>query len=267
MVRRYISLVIGLMGLTLLSACAGKTFDQLEPYTQKPHQLESQEDRIVLALPESSYAPLSKEYQDYIGRFVAYYRDMPNAIFYVSHIQSIADQEMADGVVPAFRPGVEHQIRQVTAAMDALNIPYHRIVEYATDEEASPAEDTKKAGVTVDDKLSDTKKVAVAVIVKQYTVNAAGCVDLSEWSFDRARTTSMSATGMGCANRQNYLAQMKNPQHVVRGRPMDPEYSTMPFVKLQKDVLEGKFKPDSGGESGGSSGSSGGAGAGLSGGQ
>jgi hypothetical protein len=185
---------------------------------------------------------------------------MPNAIFYVSHIQSIADQEMAEGPVPAFRPGVEHQIRQVTAAMDALNIPYHRIVEYADDENTTP-EEPKKAGVTVDDKLSETKKVAVAVIVKQYTVTAAGCVDLSEWSFDRARTTSMSAVGIGCANRQNYLAQMKNPQHVVRGRTMDPEYSTMPFVKLQKDVLEGKFKPKSG-DSGDSSG-----GAGLSGGQ
>ncbi len=247
MVRRYMSLVMGLM---LLSACAGKTFDQLEPYTQKPHQLESQEDRIVLALPESSYAPLSKEYHDYIDRFVAYYRDMPNAIFYVSHIQSTADQEMAEGPVPPFRPGVEHQIRQVTAAMDALKVPYHRIMEYADDENTTP-EEPKKAGVTVDDKLGETKKVAVAVIVKQYTVTAAGCVDLSEWSFDRARTTSMSATGMGCANRQNYLAQMKHPEHMVRGRPMDPEYSTMPFVKLQKDVLEGKFKSKSGESSGG----------------
>jgi type IV pilus biogenesis protein CpaD/CtpE len=264
MLRRYMSLIIGSMGLMALSACAGQTFENLEPYTQKPHQLESQEDRIVLALPESAYAPLSKEYQDYIARFVAYYRDMPNAIFYVSHIQSTADQEMAEGTVPAFRPGVEHQIRQVTAAMDDLKIPYHRIMEYAADEETAPAEDTKKAGVTVDDKLGETKKVAVAVIVKQYTVTAAGCVDLSEWSFDRARTTSMSATGMGCANRQNYLAQMKNPQHVVRGKTMDPEYSTMPFVKLQKDVLEGKFEPKSGGES---SDSGNGSGAGISAGQ
>jgi hypothetical protein len=70
----------------------------------------------------------------------------------------------------------------------------------------------------------------------------------------------MSAVGMGCANRQNYLAQMKNPQHVVRGQTMDAEYSTMPFVKLQKDVLEGKFKPKSGGESSG--GDSGGGGLG-----
>ena len=253
MVRRYMSLVMGLMGLTMLSACAGQTFENLEPYTQKPHQLESQEDRIVLALPESGYAPLSKEYQDYIGRFVAYYRDMPNAIFYVSHIQSTADQEMAEGTVPAFRPGVEHQIRQVTAAMDNLKVPYSRIMEYANDEETAP-EDQKKAGVTVDDKLAETKKVAVAVIVKQYTVTAAGCVDLSEWSFDRAHTTSKSAVGMGCANRQNYLAQMKNPQHVVRGKTMDPEYSTMPSVKVQKDVLEGKFKPKSGGKSGGDNG-------------
>ncbi|MFM7622194.1 MAG: CpaD family pilus assembly lipoprotein, partial [Alphaproteobacteria bacterium] len=129
-----------------------------------------------------------------------------------------------------------------------------------------PTEDTKKAGVTVDDKLSDTKKVAVAVIVKQYTVTAAGCVDLSDWSFDRAHTTSMDAAGMGCANRQNYLAQMKNPQYVVRGKTMDPEYSTMPSVKIQKDVLEGKFEPSSGGESGGSSSDSSG-GAGLLGGQ
>jgi type IV pilus biogenesis protein CpaD/CtpE len=103
----------------------------------------------------------------------------------------------------------------------------------------------------VDDKLAETKKVAVAVIVKHYTVTAAGCVDLSEWSYDRARTTTMSAVGMGCANRQNYLAQMKNPQHVVQGKTMDPEYSTMPSVKVQKDVLEGNFKPKSGGKSGG----------------
>ncbi len=248
MVRRYMSLVMGLMGLTMLSACAGQTFENLEPYTQKPHQLESQEDRIVLALPESTYAPLSKEYKDYIGRFVAYYKDMPNAIFYVSHIQSAADQDMAEGTVPAFRPSVEHQIRQVTAAMDGLNIPYHRIMEYANDQDAIK-EEPKTAGVTVDDKLGENKKVTVAVIVKQYTVTAAGCVDLSEWSYDRARTTSMSAVGMGCANRQNYLAQMKNPQYVVRGRSMDTEYSTMPFVKLQKDVLEGNFKPKSGGKS------------------
>jgi type IV pilus biogenesis protein CpaD/CtpE len=247
MLRRYISLMMGLIGLVALSACAGQTFDNLEPYTQKPHQLESQEDRIVLALPESAHAPLSKEYKDYIGRFVAYYRDMPNAIFYVSHIQSAADQDMAEGTVPAFRPGVEHQIRQVTAAMDGLNVPYHRIMEYANDQETTP-EEPQKTGVTVDDKLGETKKVTVAVIVKQYTVTAAGCVDLSEWSFDRADTTSMSAVGIGCSNRQNYLAQMKNPQHVVRGKTMDPEYSTMPFVKLQKDVLEGKFKPKSGDE-------------------
>jgi hypothetical protein len=40
---------------------------------------------------------------------------------------------------------------------------------------------------------------------------------------------------------------------------MDPEYSTMPSVKVQKDVLEGKFKPKSGGESaGGDSGGLGG---------
>ena len=38
---------------------------------------------------------------------------------------------------------------------------------------------------------------------------------------------------------------------------MDPEYSTMPFVKLQKDVLEGKFEPKSGGEGGGDSGGGG----------
>ena len=259
MVCRYMSLMMGLMGLTLLSACAGQTFDNLEPYTQKPHQLESQEDRIVLALPESTYAPLSKEYQEYIGRFVAYYRDMPHAIFYVSHIQTSADQEMAEGTVPAFRPGVEHQVRQVTAAMDALKIPYHRIVEYAGDENTTP-EEPQKAGVTVDDKLSETKKVPVAVIVKQYTVTAAGCVDLSDWSFARARTTSMDAAGMGCANRQNYLVQMKNPQHVVRGRPMDPEYSTMPSVKIYKDVLEGKFKPQSSSADGGDSGGSGGGG-------
>jgi len=249
MVRRYMSLVMGLIGLTMLSACAGQTFDNLEPIVDKPHQLESQEDRIVLALPESGYAPLSKDYQDYIGRFVAYYRDMPNAIFYVSHIQSTADQEMAEGTVPAFRPGVEHQIRQVTAAMDNLKVPYNRIMEYANDEDTA-SEEQNKSGVTVDDKLAETKKVAVAVIVKHYTVTAAGCVDLSEWSYDRARTTSMSAVGMGCANRQNYLAQMKNPQHVVRGKTMDPEYSTMPSVKVQKEVLEGKFKPKSGGKSG-----------------
>lgn len=265
MFRRYMSVVMGFVGLMSLSACAGKTFENLEPYTQKPHHLESQEDRIVLALPESPYAPLSKEYKDYIGRFVAYYQDMPHAIFYVSHIQSTADQEMAEGKVPAFRPGVEHQIRQVTVTMDDLKIPYHRIVEYADDQE-TPSEDQKKAGVTVDDKLGDTKKVAVAVIVKQYTVTAAGCVDLSEWSFEKARTTSMSAVGMGCANRQNYLAQMKNPQYVVRGRTMDPEYSTMPFVKLQKDVLEGKFKPsESGGDSGASDGAAGGLGSMLGG--
>lgn len=248
MVRRYMSLMMGLIGLTMLSACAGKTFENLETYEQKPYQLESQEDRIVLALPESTYAPLSKEYQDYIGRFVAYYRDMPNAIFYVSHIQTASDQEMAEGTVPAFRPRVEHQVRQVTAAMDALKIPYHRIVEYAGDENTTP-EEPKKAGVTVDDKLSETKKVPVAVIVKQYTVTAAGCVDLSDWSFARAHTTSMDAAGMGCANRQNYLAQMKNPQHVVRGRQMDPEYSTMPSVKVQKEFLEGKFEPKSTGDS------------------
>jgi hypothetical protein len=259
MVRRYMSLVMGLMGLTMLSACAGQTFDNLEPLVDKPHQLESQEDRVVLALPENTHAPLSKEYKDYIGRFVSYYRDMPSAIFYVSHIQSTADQEMAEGTVPAFRPGVEHQIRQVTATMDALKVPYHRIIEDANDQDAT-TEDPKKAGVTVDDKLAETKKVAVAVIVKHYTVTAAGCVDLSEWSYDRAHTTSMSAVGMGCANRQNYLAQMKNPQHVVRGQTMDAEYSTMPFVKLQKDVLEGKFKPKSGGESSG--GDSGGGGLG-----
>ncbi|MFM7622193.1 MAG: hypothetical protein ACKO57_04395, partial [Alphaproteobacteria bacterium] len=170
MVRRYMSLMMGLMSLTMLSACAGKTFENLEPATQKPHQLESQEDRIVLALPESTHAPLSKEYRDYIGRFVAYYRDMPHAIFYVSHIQTPADQELAEGIVPAFRPAVEHQVRQVTAAMDDLKIPYHRIVEYADDQDTAPAEDTKKTGVTVDDKLSETKKVAVAVIVKHYTV-------------------------------------------------------------------------------------------------
>ena len=256
MLRRYMSLIMGSMGLMVLSACAGQTFENLEPAVDKPHQLESQEDRIVLALPESAYAPLSKEYQDYIGRFVAYYRDMPSAIFYVSHIQSIADQEMAEGPVPAFRPGVEHQIRQVTAAMDDLKIPYHRIVEYANDENIT-TEESKKTGVKMDDKLAETKKVAIAIIVKQYTVTAAGCVDLSEWSFDRARTTSKSATGIGCANRQNYLAQMKNPQYVVRGRTMDPEYSTMPFVKLQKDVLEGNFKVQSGGSSSDSSSSSG----------
>ncbi len=267
MVRRYMSLVMGLMSLTMLSACAGQTFENLEPYTQKPHQLESQEDRIVLALPESGYAPLSKDYQDYIGRFVAYYRDMPNAVFYVSHIQSTADQEMAEGTVPAFRPGVEHQIRQVTAAMDGLNVPYHRIMEYANDEETAP-EEQNKSGVTVDDKLAETKKVAVAVIVKHYTVTAAGCVDLSEWSYDRAHTTSMSAVGMGCANRQNYLAQMKNPQHVVQGKTMDPEYSTMPSVKIQKDVLEGKFKPKSGnGKSGGGDSGGGGLLSGLAGGK
>ena len=258
MLRRCISLMMGLIGLVALSACVGQTFDNLEPLVDKPHQLESQEDRIVLALPESGYAPLSKDYQDYIGRFVAYYRDMPNAVFYVSHIQSTADQEMAEGTVPAFRPGVEHQIRQVTAAMDNLKVPYNRIMEYANDEETAP-EDQNKSGVTVDDKLAETKKVAVAVIVKHYTVTAAGCVDLSEWSYDRARTTTMSAVGMGCANRQNYLAQMKNPQHVVQGKTMDPEYSTMPSVQIQKDVLEGKFQPKSGGESaGGDSGGLGG---------
>jgi hypothetical protein len=37
----------------------------------------------------------------------------------------------------------------------------------------------------------------------------------------------------------------------------------MPSVKIQKDVLEGKFKPKSGGESGG--GDSGGTGTGLAG--
>lgn len=258
MLRRYMSLIMGSMGLMVLSACAGQTFDNLEPLVDKPHQLESQEDRIVLALPESGYAPLSKEYQDYIGRFVAYYRDMPNAVFYVSHIQSTADQEMAEGTVPAFRPGVEHQIRQVTAAMDNLKVPYNRIMEYANDEDTA-SEEQNKSGVTVDDKLAETKKVAVAVIVKHYTVTAAGCVDLSEWSYDRAHTTTKSAVGMGCANRQNYLVQMKNPQHVVRGKTMDPEYSTMPSVKVQKDVLEGKFKPKSGGESaGGDSGGLGG---------
>jgi hypothetical protein len=258
MLRRYMCLMMGLIGLVALSACVGQTFDNLEPLVDKPHQLESQEDRIVLALPESAYAPLSKEYQDYIGRFVAYYRDMPNAIFYVSHIKSPADEDMAEDKVPSFRPGVEHQIRQVTAAMDDLNIPYHRIMEYANNQDTAP-DDQKKAGVTVDDKLGETKKVPVAVIVKHYTVTAAGCVDLSEWSYDRARTTSMSAVGMGCANRQNYLAQMKNPQHVVQGKTMDPEYSTMPSVKIQKDVLEGKFQPKSGGESaGGDSGGLGG---------
>jgi hypothetical protein len=191
---------------------------------------------------------------------------MPHAIFYVSHIQSAADQEIAEGNLPVFRPGVEHQIRQVAAALDALKIPYHRIVENADDEEATNTEENKSTDVKVNDKLDSNKKVTVAVIVKQYTVTAAGCVDLSKWRFDRVQTTSMTAVGMGCASRQNYLAQMKNPQNVIQGQPMDPEYSTMPFVKLQQEVLDRSFEPASG-EGGGDSGSGSGAGAGSLGGK
>jgi hypothetical protein len=187
---------------------------------------------------------------------------MPHAIFYVSHIQSAVDQELADGDIPAFRPGVEHQIRQVTAALDALKIHHHRIVEQADDQEATNTEENKPTDVKVDDKLDTNKKVAVAVIVRQYTVTAGGCVDLSKWRFDRVQTTSMSAVGIGCSTRQNYLAQMKNPQNVVQGQTMDPEYETMPFVKLKQKVLDGSFKPKGAGSS-----DSGGSGVSGSGGQ
>ena len=227
----------------MLSACA-QTFEQTEPaLDSKPYIVSSTEDRIVLSLPDQMDAKLSNEYHDYVERFVTYYRDMPKAVFYVSYIKSADDQKIdADNMLPSYRPTVEKQLTEVTDVLDKLSVPYHRITEI---DEGKPQKETPKKDpkeVIVDNKIDSNKKIAVAVIVKQYDVSVAGCLDMSQWRSDAIHPT-MTSTQIGCSVRTNAFAQIKNPQNTVIGQQMDKQYNTMPFVKLQQDVNDRKFEP------------------------
>jgi type IV pilus biogenesis protein CpaD/CtpE len=225
----------------LLSACAGPTpYHQLEPFQKQDITANHTEDRITL-----NFAPrqteLSAEQRAYVERFVNYYANADDAIFFLSLL--IEPENEDPKRVPSFKPwdhdlllnmasyieslGVKpRQIREVDIGQDPALLEaraWKAISDTAQgDTSAQTAALLKAKSVNPADLQSRRK---VALIVRVYDIRPANCPEPGAYSMPGSRPAS-SGVLLGCATMSNLIAQTKDKTVFVEPKPLDPTYSS-----------------------------------------
>jgi type IV pilus biogenesis protein CpaD/CtpE len=225
----------------LVSACTPPTpYHELEPL-QKPDIVANYtEDRITLNF-EARQTQLTEAQKSYISRFVTYYRDAEDSIFFMSML--IEPENEDPRRVPAFKPWDRDLLANMADYIESLGIKPRRIKEVdirqdpallearawkavmdtATgDDEAKTAELAKAKVINPRDLQSRRK---VAVLVRVYDIRPANCPEPGAYNMPGAEPIGTGVI-LGCATISNLIAQTKDKTVFVEPTPLDSTYNS-----------------------------------------
>ncbi len=248
--KTLLSTVLIASSILVLGACSrpGQTpLHQQERLMKNNFIATYSEDRITLFFDHGT-SHLSEQQRDYINRFVNYYKGAKNTNIYVSLLRRPEQEDQ--GRLPFYNPTVRQALDNVTREVRKTGVSPHVIdeIEFYPDPDTIDA----RAWKGIVDSAGDHEKYAdpvfnnyynpdmnllqnytkVAVIVREYEVEAANCPQTGYWDWPNIVHVSDGIT-LGCANQKNFLAQVKHPERIVRGKVMDSSVSSTRPIERQ----------------------------------